>query len=214
MKRILFTVCFFALFFSCNSDDDNRNATDPEAGFYALTVGNSWVYKNFKYNSNTMEYDDTGILDEVSIVGTEILDGETYFKFKTVTTGNDTGVSYFNANGEKLELRREFSGNLINETGDIIYTNTNYNERLVSENSWGNIYNKLTGNIEIVIVVAGSFPCLDMESYAKSPDNTETFPGLDHFYYSDGIGLISDTTSFVSQGFPVGIRRLDSYIIN
>ena len=114
-----------------------------------------------------------------------------------------------------MELRREFSGNLINETGDIIYTNTNYNERLVSENSWGNIYNKLTDNIEIVIVVAGSFPCLDMERYAKSPDNTETFPGLDHFYYSDGIGLISDTTSFVSQGFPVGIRRLESYnIIN
>ena len=213
MKRIFLFLCIIALNFSCSSDDNNTQQPEQqiEPNFYALTVGNSWVYKNYKYNPQTGDYDDTGIIDSVSIVGTETIDGETYFKFKTETTGNDAEILYFNANGEQFEFRRELSGNLINETGDIVYTNNNYEERLVSESSWGNIFDKLTENIQTVNVVAGSFNCLDMERYAKSLDNTETFPALDHFYYSDGIGLISDSTSFASQSVAVGIRRLDSY---
>lgn len=211
MKRIIFTFCIIAFAFSCSSNDNSQEQSPPESNFYALTIGNSWVYKNYQYNSNTMEYDDVGIIDEVSIVDTEIIDGETYFKFKTITTGNDTEIPYFNANGEQFEFRRELSGNLINETNDIVYTTNNFEERLVSENDWGNIYDKLTTNVELVTVAAGSFSCLDTERYAKSPDNTEIFPGLDHFYYSDGIGLISSSTSFVSQNIPVGERRLESY---
>ncbi|WP_034061961.1 hypothetical protein [Lacinutrix jangbogonensis] len=212
MKRIILLLCIIVFTFSCSSDDNEAQTTQPpESNFYALTVGNSWVYKNFQYNPNTMGYDETTIIDAVIITGTETISGETYYKFKTTTTGNTTAIPYFNANGEQFMFLRELFGDLVNETGDVVYTNNNYEERLVAENSWGNIYDKLKTNIQEVTVGAGTFNCLDMERYAKSPDNTQTFPALDHFYYSEGIGLVSDSSSFVSQSNPAGIRRLESY---
>ncbi|OIQ21944.1 hypothetical protein [Lacinutrix sp. MedPE-SW] len=215
MKRIIFSLCIAAFLFSCASDDDTQQVTQqpPVSNFYALTVGNTWVYKSFEYNSNTMEYEDSGIVDTVTIINTEMLNGETYFKFKTVTTGNDSQNPHFNQNGEQFNLYRETEGNLVNNTGDTVYTNNNYQERLVATNTWGNIYDKLKENTVTITVNAGNFTCLDMERYAKSPDNSEVFPGLDHIYYSDGIGLISESISFVSQNYPIGIRRLESYTL-
>ena len=53
MTRIIY-VCFFAILFSsCTTSDNNQDQLEAESNFYALTVGNEWVYKNYKYNSNT-----------------------------------------------------------------------------------------------------------------------------------------------------------------
>jgi hypothetical protein len=61
-------------------------------------------------------------------------------------------------------------------------------------------------------VKAGVFTCINSERYAKSPEGLQFF-GLDYFYYADGVGLIYDTSSFVSESTPSIIRRLDSYSI-
>ncbi|WCO02328.1 hypothetical protein [Psychroserpens ponticola] len=211
MRRILITVCMLSLFFSCSNDDSN--APEAQVGnFYALTVGNSWVYKNYQYNINTETYEDTGVIDAVSILGTEDIDGNTYFKFRRLTTGNEDQITYCNANGEYFEYLREFEGNLIWDTGEVKFTNNDYSVRTLDENDWGNIVEKLTENTTTLSVEAGTFECINSERFVIFPDG-EQAPALDKFYYSDGIGLIYDSSSFVTQEIPVVIRRLESYDI-
>lgn len=111
-------------------------------------------------------------------------------------------LTFCNQNGEHFEFLREFEGNLINEESSIKFTSDNYEERLLQENQWGNIYKTL----------AGEFSCINSERYAKTT-NDVLLNGLDRFYYSSGYGLIYDTSSFVSSSTPSIIRRLDSYEI-
>ncbi|WP_289045298.1 hypothetical protein [uncultured Olleya sp.] len=211
MKRLLLFFCIIIIVNSCTKSDNSENLiTKSDANFFALTVGNSWVYKNYQYNLVTETYDDTGVIDSISIVGIQDFSGETYYKFRTLTTGNEDTITFCNPNGESFEFLREFEGNLINEEGSIKFTNSENEERLLQENEWGNVYETLLEGITVISVEAGEFDCIKSERYAKNLDN-EQLPGLDHFYYSNGIGLIYDTSSFVSKSIPTIIRRLDFY---
>jgi hypothetical protein len=211
MKRLLLCLCIIALSFSCTESDNSENQTNPpEVNFFALTIGNSWVYKNYKYSPDTEVYDYIGVIDSISIVGIQDFSDLSYFKFRRLTTGNESGITFCNENGEHFEFLRESGGNLINEEGYIKFTNNNYEERLLEENQWGNIYEILIDGDSTIDVEAGEFSCLNSERYAKTIDG-EQFDGLDRFYYSSGFGLIYDTSSSVSTSTPIIIRRLDSY---
>ncbi len=59
---------------------------------------------------------------------------------------------------------------------------------------------------------AGEFDCVNSQRYARNLEDEE-LPGLDRFYYSNGFGLLYDTSSFISVNTPIIIRRLDSYQI-
>ncbi|WP_296316942.1 hypothetical protein [Winogradskyella sp. UBA3174] len=207
MKRILY-VCFFAvLLLSCTTSDNDQ---DPESNFYALTEGNEWIYKHYKYNSYTETYDDTGVLDAVSIVGTEIIDNNTYFKFRRFTTGNEEGITFCNPNGEHFELLRDSVGYLVRNDGSIKYTNNDFVTRVINQQSWGTIYEQLIATDHEITVEAGTFESTYTQRFAITA-NGEQAEGLDHHYYTDGVGLIYDTTSFVTQNIPTIVRRLDSY---
>ena len=213
MRRLMLCFCIVAFTFSCNESDNLNNQIDaPDANFYALTIGNSWVYKNYRYNPVSETYEDTGVIDSISIVDIQDFSGKSYYKFRRLTTGNEENITLCNSNGEHFEFLREFEGNLINKEGSIKFTNSNYEERLFQENQWGNIYEILKEGNTIISVEAGEFDCINSERYAKNLDG-EQLPGLDRFYYSDGIGLIYDTSSFISDSIPYIIRRLDSYDI-
>ncbi|TYB77327.1 hypothetical protein ES676_03275 [Bizionia saleffrena] len=213
MKRISLSFLIIIFSFSCSESDDAENQTTPtEANFYALTVGNSWVYKNYKYDDNTENYENTGVIDSLSIVDTQDVSGHLYYKFRRLTTGNEEQITLCNSNGEHFKLLRENEGNLINEDGAIQFTNNDFDERLIVENQWGSIYETLTVGDSLITVEAGVFTSINSERYAKSQEG-EPFNGLDHFYYADGVGLIYDSASFVNETTPSIIRRLDSYNI-
>jgi len=207
MKHI-FYVCFFAvLLSSCTTSEINQ---DSESNFYALTVGNEWVYKNYRYNINTQLYDDTGVVDAVRIVGTEVVNENTYFKFRRFTTGNEAGITFCNPNGEHFELLRDSLGYLIRDGGSIKYTNNDFTTRAVSDQNWGVIYDRLIALDHEINVEAGTFESTYTQRFAVTTNGEQT-QGLDHYYYADGIGLIYDTTSFVTDDTPLIVRRLDSY---
>lgn len=211
MKRLL--LCFFviSLSFSCTESDDSDNLDSSTIeNFYALTVGNSWVYKNYKYSYSTETYHDTGVIDSVSIVGIQEFSGESFFVFRRLTTGNEEGITFCNPNGEHFEFLREDEGNLVNEEGSIKFTNNNHEERLLFENPWGNIYETLVEGNTSINVEAGEFDCINSERYAKNSDGEQQL-GLDRFYYANGIGLIYDTSSSSLNPIPTIIRRLYSY---
>lgn len=178
--------------------------------FYALKVGNSWVYKSYKYNSETEKYDDTGVIDRVSIIGTEEINDNLYYNIKTITTGNEEGIVFCNPNGESFELLRESEGNLIKEDGTIIFTNNIFEERLILEDDWGSIFEILIEGETNITVEAGEFNSIHAEKYAILPDGNQSL-GKDRTYYSDGIGLVSISFSLVTNPIPTIIRRLDSF---
>ncbi len=212
MKRLLILLPF-ALMLSCSSNDEDAQPQQPEAdNFYALTVGNSWVYKNYKYNPNTQNYENTGVIDSVSIVATEDFNGNTYYKFRRSTTGNEAGITFCNENGEHFELLRDSLGYLVRNDGSIKFTNNDYNERLIVANGSINIYETLMNGSTDITVEAGTFISIHSERYARDSNNMQ-LPGLDVHFYSDGIGLIYDTSSFTFVDYPTIIRRLDAYTI-
>ena len=209
MKRIIY-VCFLAvLLSSCSTSDSNQ---DPDSNFYALTVGNEWIYKNYKYNTATETYDDTGVVDAISIIDTEVIDGNTYFKFRRFTTGNEEGITFCNPNGEHFELLRDSLGYLIRDDGSIKYANNDFTARALSEQDWGTIYEQLIATDHEITVEAGTFESAYTQRYAILSNGEQT-NGLDHFYYADGVGLIYDTSSLVTQDIPSIVRRLDSYVV-
>jgi len=211
MKRIIFLLCIIAFAFSCsNSDNSLQTQQPPESNFYALTVGNSWVYKNYRYNHDTQEYDYAGVIDSISIVGTEDIFGDTYFKFRRLTTGNDANAHIYYANGEHFEYLREFEGALIRDDNTIKYVNNDYSERLIISQAWGTTYEKLQTGTQNITTEAGAFNCIDTHGYGIGPDGT-ALPFLNHSMYSDGIGFVYDTTSFVAKDYHISERRLDSY---
>lgn len=210
MKRTVY-LCFISLLaLSCSTSDNNQDSQD--SNFYALTAGNEWVYKNYRYNEDSQTYDDTGVIDSVSIVGTEMINDNTYYKFRRWTTGNESGIAFCNPNGEHFELLRDSLGYLVWEDGTIKYANNDFSARPTTDADWGTIYDQLIASDNEITVEAGTFTSTYSQRYAILNDGEQS-PGLDHFYYADGYGLIYDTSSFVSEDIPTIVRRLDSYII-
>ena len=109
-------------------------------------------------------------------------------------------------------MLRDSIGYLINDTGKIKFTNTNFEERVISDNLNFSIREVLMTGSTQIDVEAGSFTCIYSERYAVNSSGQQ-LSGLDLFYYSDGFGLIYDTSSFANSDEPTIIRRLDSYIV-
>jgi hypothetical protein len=209
MKRIIY-VCFIALFLSSCASDNDDNSQPEDSNFYALTLGNEWVYKNYKYNPTTQNYDDTGVIDSVSIVGTELLNDNTFFRFRRWTTGNEENIAFCNPNGEHFELLRDSLGYLIEDDGSIKYANNDFTARVLNSSNWGTVYDQLVALNNEITVEAGTFTSAYSQRFAILSSGAQS-NGLDHIYYSDGYGLIYDTSSFVSNDIPSIVRRLDTY---
>lgn len=64
MKRLLLCLGISTIFYSCK---DSESLEGPDVNFYALTVGNSWVYKYYLYNEQTQLYDKTDIIDSINL---------------------------------------------------------------------------------------------------------------------------------------------------
>lgn len=210
MKRLLLSMSICSLLICCS---ESKKIESSEINFYALKKGNSWVYKSFRLNSETNEYDYTGVVDSISVIGKEEVSGETYFKVRTMTIGNENRIAFCNSNGERFELLREEEGNLIDDKGQIIFTNNNFEELLFWDRGLHKIYEKLNPEKSEISVEAGVFECFFKERYGIDNNGVKS-NGLDKFYYSDGIGLVYDTSSYYSSLKPIIIRRLQSYDFN
>ena len=117
MRFVTFASILILLFSCTESSNEQAELTQEISNFYALTVGNSWVYKNYRYDQNDGTYVDTHIIDSISIVDTEEISGITFYKFRRYTSGNDINLNFCNQNGEYFELLRELDGNLIDNHG-------------------------------------------------------------------------------------------------
>ncbi|MBU2930250.1 hypothetical protein [Winogradskyella psychrotolerans] len=202
----LFTIC------SCSTNDNN---TTENENFYALTEGNSWAYKYYNKDLATGEFVATTITETVNITHTTEIDGNTYYNFKHIVTGNNGNIAFPN-NGEQNYMLRDSLGFLINEIGGIKYANNNYEEHFVDrfdDISSTSIKLQLSTTQDIVSIASlGDFICLD-NNYFLRDVNGNQLNGLDHVYREDGTGEILSTLSFASESDHYGEKRLESYII-
>jgi hypothetical protein len=216
MKNTILILFFAILFFlSCTTDSiDNSN----EENFYALKVGNSWVYKAYIIRDDAPDIlESTTVVDSVAIIGTEEINNNIYYKFRRRTSGVEPLTAMYSLsifrNGETFELLRDSIGYLVNDSGTIRYTNNDYEERQISFNQNMTIgsYAKLQEGMTTISTEAGNFECINTHTYIRNLDTNELFPALNYDYYSDKIGRISYTSSYVIAPFPRVVYDLDSY---
>lgn len=201
MKNVFYLSFIFAiLFISCNSDDNSsQGEQELEENFYALKIGNNWTYEYFVRNSQSDEFETLGIIEEVLITETTIINEETYFTFQSTTTGNESNFPFAPENGITNLNVRDSIGFLITSDHTILYSNEIFEDYLIADASWGNIYGVLKENLQEINVPAGTFNCKQNEIYALLEPDDEISLGRDLIYYSDGIGEIFREYSSVSN---------------
>lgn len=138
MKRTQKTLSFILAVLCLSCFDDNQNT--QEINYYALTVGNSWVFENLQYNEETQTYEDTGGVDTVTITRVENILGDDYFVTKTVTVSNGVEVPFCNPNGEKIEYQRVYEGYLIDSMSKLKFVNNVFDPILDREIALGSYY--------------------------------------------------------------------------
>ena len=213
MKNYLLLACLALCFISCSSDDDNT-IPEPEENFFALTIGNSWVYELYqRENQATAIYSPTGVIDSVEIVATEMIDGYEFYKYRIRRSGNDSNNPIHGQNGERFNYFRDSLGYLVSHDGKMVFSREDDQEFFLYDGPVYPVYTKRGENTEIITAEAGEFDCGYMEIYARMEPGGELLPALDKIHYAEGIGEVRRTISFASSSIPVIERRLISYSI-
>ncbi|MCH2194117.1 hypothetical protein [Kordia sp.] len=143
MKKPLF-LAFIALSLSIIScSNDGNIIPEPEENFFALTVGNSWVYEHCRReNQVTAVYNSVGVIDSIKITGTEIIDGNEFYKYRIRTSGNDTNNPIYRQNRERFQYLRDSTGYLFNQLGDILFSGEDEQEFLASDGATYPVYSR------------------------------------------------------------------------
>ena len=213
MRHILITICILSLFFSC-SNDNNQNEELQNDNFYALTVGNSWEYRWYFYTPEE-GLSPRSVTESISIIGTEEINSNLYYKFKKVVSGNNESNSPYPSNGEYIEHYRDSLGYLVHSSGAILFVNNTTDEFFLYETNTGfplTGYAKLSEGYFDFTTEAGTFECLEMRIRFENPDYE--IPGVNKNYYADGIGLVKDEEVFLADPDGSGYqRRLESYFV-
>lgn len=212
-RFICLIVAFSFLLVSCNKDDGDNAPQEQEidAGFFALQVGNEWVYNYFWVDNDTGELTNMGGIETVEITDEEVMDGETIFTMRTTTVDNDTCPV---CNNDPVVVRKlkDSLGYLVEVDGSTLFSSLNTEDFLVYSEEFGDVYRVLKLNEVLITVPAGQFTTKDNERYALDPDGNR-FDGQDNLYYADGIGEVRQTFSSVHNLRIVYERQLMSYTV-
>ncbi len=216
MKTFLISCIVCCMFFiSCSSDDSPSGDSQPiESNFYGLKVGNTWTYEYFRRIGNTEEFETSNAFDEVKIVGSFEIDGETYYSVETITTGNNNAPTCVPPNGAAITKVRDSLGYLINDSGAILFSHEDEGEYLVATGQQPfNLYGILISGMENIEVTSGTFSSKRNEVYGKFEDGT-TSPGRNFIFYTEGIGEIKQTYNYATNPLNFAEKRLVSYEIS
>ena len=195
MKRISIFLLLALLIsmFSCNKDeelppkDDSGETPYQSKGYFPMKVGSYWIYKHYRVKPDGT---DTALaaMDSVYISGTKIIRGNTYYVFEQSTYNN------------MLSYRRDSLGYLVDSAGNVLVSESHFEDTLISRNSQldSNTILYHTGLImhnsdTNITVPAGSFAhCITAEVrikiYYGNPEPPNPFSLYN--YYAPNVGLL------------------------
>jgi hypothetical protein len=197
---------------SC-SNEDVTEPVEPEATTFALKVGNSWVYHYFRReNPQSQLFNNMNVIDSVEIIGTEEIEGNTYYKFRTRTFGNDTNLPYLPDNGEQFKMLRDSLGYLIDERNRMHFSAENdTSEHVMDSFSDYRTVFKLSETSELLSTPVGDFNCHWMSFYFVDNVTDERYTGESRYYRNRTVGEMMTTISFASQPEHFIEKRLVAY---
>lgn len=216
MMRPFILLPFFLLILSCDTNEDAVVQQPETDNFYALNVGNSWVYKYYSgvTNENPVGID-TGVIDSVKIISTEEYNGHIYYKFRSIVSGINPSANPipWRENGESFKLMRDSLGYLIDDTGHVEFVSDSYNEIFIDEYDFHKTFAQLMPETVVFESEGIEFECKKMLLLHRRLDDNSQLPFINEYYYSNGIGLISDDVGFISSNDSRYQRRLVSYSV-
>lgn len=212
MKKILVLACVVLISISCENEDTTL-PIEPEATTFALKVGNSWEYRYFRReNPQSTIFNDMNVIDSVEIIGTEEIDGNTYYRFSTRTFGNDADLPYLPDNGEQFKSLRDSLGYLIDNNGRMHFSAEGDTSEHVMDSltDYRTVF-KLSDTSELLDTPVGDFNCHWMSFYYRYNVTGERSVGESRYYRNSTIGEMLVTISFASQPTHFIEKRLVSY---
>ena len=211
-KVLLLFLSFSLLLISCNKDEgeDSTEQQEVDAGFFALQVGNSWVYNYFRVNSETGELSNLGATETMEVIDEEAIGEEVVFTLKTTTIDTENSCGPCNTSPEYTFKVKDSLGYLVEVDGPILFSSINDEDYLVLSQEFGDIFRVLKPNEVLITVPAGQFVTKDNERYAIDPEGNR-FDGQDNVYFAEGIGEIRQTISTVASQRIIYEKQLMSY---
>jgi len=215
MSKIFFLCSIALLLFSCSSSDDGspEDQFEEVESFYPLQVGNSWVYEYFNRFIHFEEFDNAGITETVSITGTTVLNGETYYQMETNTIGNDENHPVALPNGLQTSRVRDSLGYLVTDEGRILFSSEGSMNYFVESNDLGEVFGNLIEGAQDISVNAGEFNTIRNDIIEIFLDGSQS-EGSDKVFYSENIGLIIKEFTGDFRQQHRWEKRLMSFVVN
>lgn len=196
---------------SCDDDQDEVTIFEEEnSSFYALEVGNKWVYQHYRLNIDG-SIRDTIAIEEIEVIEEVTIDEKQYAQLQ-ISTNILMGTTCATCELEPFVVTsvRDSLGFLVTDTGDLLYSSRNTEPYIYSEADWGTTFGQLQQNVTIRTVSAGNFSVLNNMWFVISPDGEE-YEGRVFDYYSEGIGQIELIMSGVLRNTPSARKELIEY---
>nr|WP_322625184.1 hypothetical protein [uncultured Flavobacterium sp.] len=205
MKKLCFAILLSAGLFSCSDDNDSH---DSSQNFFDYKVGDKWAYRYYQQN-------DTGVFvgrpttDTVRIVGTTVIENQTYFDFETITYDSNGNGDY--PDHEYLRVNEE--GNLVKVDGRIKHpgSNTSFTATMpvyIADTEIGTYTTRLNP-LESIVVEGISYQAYNYEGYYTSFNGAGAEGDAFKEYYSPGIGLVKSSTRYLYEsGLKIEYRLL------
>ena len=210
MKSITFLLSIALFLFSCSKDkltEDTPASATESTNYFPLSIGSYWVYHWYRVDTlgNSVNFN---VIDSVYISGDTLIGSHTYY----IKEGTHFG-------SPRKEILRDSLGYLVDETGRVYFSSTNFTDTLFSATiTEGFIFTMMKDIGKSVTVPAGTFTTFNAPLLAIY--NTLVFPcsgGIDQHnrYYANNVGLILSDLRFAGDVMcNVYEQRLVSYHIN
>jgi hypothetical protein len=198
MKNQFFLLlAIVALIVSCNKENE---PVKPD--YFQLKAGNYWIYQTYELAGDSVE-DVIPFTDSTYIEKDTVINGNVYYKFMSQS---------FTGGMHTPSFARDSAGCLINESGKISFSYTNFTDTL-STYTEGNIFRAtymMEKHDSLVNVPAGSFNALFC--HVRIVMYNPSYPyGTRHqgTFFADGVGCVKSTSASLGSSD----RYLDTRLI-
>ncbi|OJX88570.1 MAG: hypothetical protein BGP01_09540 [Paludibacter sp. 47-17] len=199
-KQFIFCVLATAAVIFLNScTPEIEPLPETPALYWPMSVGNYWIYQHYKIDSLGNELPFRTYIDSVYIVKDSVIRGKKYYKFE-----NSIGFEKFQG------FFRDSCGYLINSTGEIYFSATNFTDTISSDYGYNKPYRpnrllfytlktKMNPAKQVVNTPSNSYNALVADGfitfyyYNEAGDVTDTIATSLNTYFAPNIGMVKDT---------------------
>ena len=215
MKKLVLIVGIISCLFSCEKNDKQDESENLVSTYLPMSVGNYWVYQVYNIDVNGNKSQST-TLDSTVITKDTLINGKKYYRFDYLNYHLD------NINHFDTAYLRDSLTFIINEKGNILFSENNFNDTLyrktyVFENdTFYTMTCKMERIDQEISTPAGSFNnILNFRgTVIVNPKHTDIEnPRYTDEYFAKDMGVVYQSQTYVSGG-QIREKRLVRYHIN